>query len=169
MNRSGWLSVSGAALFAGLTLAASLAEASGTLTIGRREDGTTFDPIKSAQNVDFWVFMNVYDVLVRVDWSGTKLEPGLAESWEVSSDGLVYTFKMRDAKFEDGSPIIRNPGFPDFPAVLVATVDVIRAPIDPGDGGGGDDPPSVPEPASAGLLAGFALAGLAAAIAPWLD
>ena len=105
MTRSRWLSVSGAALFAGLALATSLAEASGTLTIGRREDGTTFDPIKSAQNVDFWVFSNVYDVLVRVDKSGTKLEPGLAESWEMSPDGIVYTFKMRDAKFEDGSPI----------------------------------------------------------------
>lgn len=100
-----WLIISGAALLAGLSMATSLAEASGTLTIGRREDGTTFDPIKSAQNVDFWVFSNVYDVLVRVDKSGTKLEPGLAESWTVSSDGRVYTFKMRDAKFEDGSPI----------------------------------------------------------------
>ena len=71
----------------------------------KKVESTTFDPIKSAQNVDFWVFMNVYDVLVRVDKSGTKLEPGLAESWEVSPDGTVYTFKMRDAKFEDGSPI----------------------------------------------------------------
>ena len=66
---------------------------------------TTFDPIKTAQNVDFWVFSNVYDVLVRVDKTGTKLEPGLAESWTVSDDGLTYTFKMRDAKFSDGSPI----------------------------------------------------------------
>lgn len=105
MTRSKWLSVSGAALLAGLSLATSIAEAAGTLTIGRREDGTTFDPIKSAQNVDFWVFSNVYDVLVRVDKSGTKLEPGLAEKWEVSPDNTVYTFTMRDAKFEDGSPI----------------------------------------------------------------
>ncbi|MGE3830346.1 MAG: ABC transporter substrate-binding protein, partial [Parvibaculaceae bacterium] len=105
MRAAKWLTVSGAALLAGLSVAASLAEASGTLTIGRREDGTTFDPIKSAQNVDFWVFSNVYDVLVRVDKSGTKLEPGLAESWTISPDGLVYTFRMRDAKFEDGSPI----------------------------------------------------------------
>ncbi len=51
------------------------------------------------------VFSNVYDVLVRVDRTGTKLEPGLAESWEVSDDGLTYTFKIRDAKFSDGSPI----------------------------------------------------------------
>jgi peptide/nickel transport system substrate-binding protein len=66
---------------AGLTLSASYAEAAGVLTIGRREDSTTFDPIKTAQNVDNWVFSNVYDVLVRVDKTGTKLEPGLAESW----------------------------------------------------------------------------------------
>lgn len=99
------LATTAALVLAGSTFATSLAEAAGTLTIGRREDGTTFDPIKTAQNVDFWVFSNVYDVLVRVDKSGTKLEPGLAESWEVSPDGLVYTFKMRDAKFEDGAPI----------------------------------------------------------------
>lgn len=81
------------------------ATAEGVLSIGRREDGTTMDPIKSAQNVDFWVFSNMYDVLVRVDKTGTKLEPGLAESWSVSDDQLTYTFKMRDAKFSDGSPI----------------------------------------------------------------
>lgn len=79
--------------------------AGGVLTIGRREDGTTMDPIKTAQNIDFWVFSNMYDVLVRVDKKGTTLEPGLAESWTVSDDQLVYTFKLRDAKFSDGSPI----------------------------------------------------------------
>lgn len=90
------------AMFAG-DIAAATAE--GVLTIGRREDGTTMDPIKSAQNVDFWVFSNMYDVLVRVDKTGTKLEPGLAESWTVSDDQITYTFKMRDAKFSDGSPV----------------------------------------------------------------
>ena len=94
-----------ATVLASLTLGATIAEAAGVLTIGRREDSTTFDPIKTAQNIDNWVFSNVYDVLVRVDKTGTKLEPGLAESWTVSDDGLTYTFKMRDAKFSDGSPI----------------------------------------------------------------
>jgi peptide/nickel transport system substrate-binding protein len=88
-----------------LMLGSTMAEAAGVLTIGRREDSTTFDPIKSAQNVDNWVFSNVFDVLVRVDKTGTKLEPGLAESWTISEDGLTYTFKMRDAKFSDGSPV----------------------------------------------------------------
>lgn len=98
-------SLAAAGFLAALAFGSGMAEASGVLTIGRREDSTTFDPIKTAQNIDFWVFSNVYDVLVRVDRTGTKLEPGLAESWTVSPDGLVYTFKMRDAKFSDGSPI----------------------------------------------------------------
>ncbi|CAN7700537.1 ABC transporter substrate-binding protein [Rhizobium sp. LjRoot254] len=100
-----WMNLSVATVLAMLTLGTTIAEAAGTLTIGRREDSTTFDPIKTAQNVDNWVFSNVFDVLIRVDKTGTKLEPGLAESWTVSGDGLTYTFKMRDAKFSDGSPI----------------------------------------------------------------
>ncbi len=102
---SKWKSIGLTAFAAALSLSASFAEAAGVLSIGRREDSTTFDPIKSAQNVDNWVFSNVFDVLIRVDKTGTKLEPGLAESWTVSEDGLTYTFKIRDAKFSDGSPV----------------------------------------------------------------
>ncbi|KQT69772.1 MULTISPECIES: ABC transporter substrate-binding protein [unclassified Aureimonas] len=94
-----------ATVLAALTLGTSIAEAAGILTIGRREDSTTFDPIATAQNVDNWVYSNVFDVLVRVDKTGTKLEPGIAESWTVSDDKLTYTFKLRDAKFSDGSPV----------------------------------------------------------------
>ncbi len=100
-----WMKIGLVTVMTSLSLGTSLAEAAGVLTIGRREDSTTFDPIKTAQNVDNWVFSNVFDVLIRVDKTGTKLEPGLAESWTISEDGLTYTFKIRDAKFSDGSPI----------------------------------------------------------------
>ena len=73
--------------------------------MGGAKISTTFDPIKTAQNIDLWVFANVYDVLIRVDKTGTKLVPGLAESWEVSADGLTYTLKLRNAKFSDGSDL----------------------------------------------------------------
>ncbi|WP_102961400.1 ABC transporter substrate-binding protein [Mangrovicella endophytica] len=94
-----------ATLLSALTLGTSIAEAAGVLTIGRREDSTTFDPIATAQNVDNWVYSNVFDVLVRVDKTGTKLEPGIAESWTISEDRLTYTFKLRDTTFSDGSPL----------------------------------------------------------------
>ncbi|MCF5410881.1 ABC transporter substrate-binding protein, partial [Pseudomonas syringae] len=93
------------AMLAACSLAAGVAEAAGVLTIGRREDGTTFDPIKSAQNIDNWVFSNVYDVLIRVDDKGTKLEPGLANSWWNGPGGLTYEVKMRPGKFSEGSEL----------------------------------------------------------------
>jgi len=100
-----WMRIGMLTAMAAISAGAGIAEAAGVLTIGRREDSTTFDPIRTAQNIDFWVFSNVYDVMIRVDKTGTKLEPGLAESWTVSDDGLTYTFTMRDAKFSDGNPI----------------------------------------------------------------
>ena len=38
---------------------------------------------------------NVYDCLVLYDLGATTIRPGLAESWEISEDGLVYTFNLR--------------------------------------------------------------------------
>jgi peptide/nickel transport system substrate-binding protein len=67
----------------------------------------TLDP---AVNYDFngAPFLGaVYETLVRAEGEkDPKLVPGLAESWEVSPDGLVYTFKLKpNAKFRDGSPV----------------------------------------------------------------
>ena len=81
------------------------AAADGVLTVGRQEDSNNLDPVKAVENVNLWVFASMFDVLIRVDPTGTKLEPGLAESWTVSDDQLTYTLKLRDAKFSDGSPI----------------------------------------------------------------
>jgi len=42
--------------------------------------------------------------LVRFDAAG-EIEPGLAQSWIVSDDGLRYTFRLRRAQWADGSPV----------------------------------------------------------------
>jgi len=98
----------GALLAGALAILASditIAAAEGVLTVGRTDDSNNLDPVTAVENVNLWVFASMYDVLIRVDKTGTKLEPGLAESWTVSDDGLTYTLKLRDAKFSDGSPI----------------------------------------------------------------
>jgi peptide/nickel transport system substrate-binding protein len=81
------------------------AHAAGEIKIGRNEDSTTFDPIKTIQNVDIWLLNNTNAFLVRANRQANEIVPDLAESWEISDDGLTYTFHLRAAKFSDGSPV----------------------------------------------------------------
>ncbi len=66
---------------------------------------TTLDPMRSAAAGNIETYGQIYSRLLRRDPETGKLEPGLAEKWEVSQDGLTYTFHLRAAQFSDGSPI----------------------------------------------------------------
>jgi peptide/nickel transport system substrate-binding protein len=66
---------------------------------------TTLDPMRSAAAGNIETYGQLYSRLLRRNPESGALEPGLAESWEISADGLTYTFKLRDAKFSDGSAI----------------------------------------------------------------
>lgn len=63
----------------------------------------TFDPIVPFESETIWTMLLVYDQLVRVAPDGQSVEPGLAERWEISDDGLDYTFHLRQANFHDGT------------------------------------------------------------------
>src|SRR3954468_4722577 len=69
--------------------------AGGTLRFGRHSDSDNLDPVTNDGNVNIWVFMNAYDQLIKVTDDGSALEAGLAEKWEISDDGLTYTFHLR--------------------------------------------------------------------------
>jgi peptide/nickel transport system substrate-binding protein len=101
--------VLGALLLAALSAAAlwpQAASAEGVLRIARHQDSTTLDPIMTIQNADIWVMNNMNGLLVRVNREATDVEPDLAERWEISDDGTVYTFHLREGlKFSDGSPL----------------------------------------------------------------
>jgi len=65
----------------------------------------TLDPQKIQDNVSARVADDLYESLVTENEEG-DIVPGLAISWNLSSDSLVYTFQIRtDAKFSDGAPI----------------------------------------------------------------
>src|SRR3954462_5570985 len=51
-----------------------------------------------------FLLQSVAQGLVRFD-ATADIEPGLAQSWIVSNDGLRYTFRLKRAKWPDGSPI----------------------------------------------------------------
>lgn len=64
----------------------------------------TLDPIKSVFTGSIETFGQLYSRLLRRNLDG-ELEPALALRWEISEDGLDYTFHLRDARFSDGSPL----------------------------------------------------------------
>lgn len=70
-------------------------------------DPETLDPALDYETAGAEVIQNVYETLVFYDGIYTdKFVPMLAESWEVSPDGSVYTFKIRSGvKFHDGADL----------------------------------------------------------------
>lgn len=75
----------------------------GTVTIGIDGDpGSQFDVHVSAADISAQVLRNVFDSLVVQDTDGS-FQPWLAQSWEVSADGLAYTFHLKEGvTFTDG-------------------------------------------------------------------
>jgi len=65
----------------------------------------TLNPGTAVLSEAYIVFELVYDSMFEPQLDGTY-KPGLAESWEVSDDGTVWTFKIHDdVKFHDGEPL----------------------------------------------------------------
>ena len=84
---------------------AALARQDGTnaIVFGGGTDVDKLDPRQINTQEAYIVCANVYDCLVLYDLGATTIRPGLAESWEISDDSLVYTFHLRQGvKFHDG-------------------------------------------------------------------
>ena len=78
--------------------------AGGTLTYAIGADADSLDPPNMAQMPSEMAGRLIYDGLIQFD-SQLRLVPGLAEKWEISPDGLTYTFHLRpNVKFQDGTP-----------------------------------------------------------------
>lgn len=80
--------------------------AGGTLIFGRGGDSLTLDPALVLDGESAKVCDMLYDTLIQYREATTDLEPALAEAWESSADGLVWTFHLRQGvQFHDGTPL----------------------------------------------------------------
>jgi peptide/nickel transport system substrate-binding protein len=76
-----------------------------TLVFGLIQEPTTLDSLTSTERITFLPVYAIHDTLVALD-ENQKLIPRLAESWEISGDGLEYTFKIREGvKFHKGETL----------------------------------------------------------------
>jgi len=74
----------------------------GTLIWGTYTKPTIINPLLTRASVSAAMVQLIFNGLVRISSKG-EIEPDLAKSWDISSDGLVYTFYLRKGvKFHDG-------------------------------------------------------------------
>ncbi|WP_405108243.1 ABC transporter substrate-binding protein [Phaeobacter sp. BS52] len=87
-----------------LAILAGTASARDTVTVALQLEPPHLDPTSAAAGaIDQVLYSNVFEGLTRFMGDGAVV-PGLAESWEISEDGLTYTFALHDGvTFHDGT------------------------------------------------------------------
>lgn len=99
------LSGSAAILAAGLSCPLRAATPPGVLIIGQIAEPKSLDPSAVTAANDFRITVNMFDGLVGFRPGTLEVAPALAERWEVSEDGLRYTFHLRPGvQFHDATP-----------------------------------------------------------------
>ncbi|HZK54435.1 MAG TPA: ABC transporter substrate-binding protein [Desulfosporosinus sp.] len=79
-------------------------KANETLIYAQGAEPRGLDPALVDDGESAKVMINIYDGLLKYNKDSTKVEPSLAKSWDVSEDGLSYTFHLQEGvKFHDGT------------------------------------------------------------------
>lgn len=110
LRRLSWLLISGLWLLVNAGCRPESAVQSGNkaqiLHRGLGPDLADLDPALATGTSDYTVLSALFEGLVAEDPVDLHPVPGVAESWEVSGDGLTYTFHLRaSARWSDGTPV----------------------------------------------------------------
>jgi peptide/nickel transport system substrate-binding protein len=75
-----------------------------TLVVGQVAEPRSLDPHVTTALNDFRILVNLYEGLVSYRPGTLEPGPGLAESWTISDDGLIYDFRLKPGvRFHDGT------------------------------------------------------------------
>jgi len=75
------------------------------LRVNNQEEPGSLHPQKAQGTHDSWVLEHIFEGLTKKSVDG-KVIPGMAKKWEVSNDGLTYTFHLRDKiTWSNGDPV----------------------------------------------------------------
>lgn len=86
--------------------AAGAAEEKLTFTVGILNEVDSFNPFLGIEAEAYEMWALTYDYLITYSMEDMSPEPGLAESWETSEDGLTWTFDIREGvTWSDGEPL----------------------------------------------------------------
>lgn len=78
----------------------------GVFHVGNGTEPQGIDPAVTTGIPEYHIQLALFEGLVSKDPNTLEPEPGVAESWEVSDDGRIYRFHLReDALWSDGTPV----------------------------------------------------------------
>jgi len=104
LSRRAMLAAGAATALALFPLSAAAQTPDDVLIVGQIAEPKALDPAAVTAVNDFRILMNLYDGLVRYKDGTLEVEPALATSWDISEDGTVYSFSLREGvSFHDGS------------------------------------------------------------------
>jgi len=108
--------------------AAAAPERGGTLTATLRSEPRSFNRLVARDFPTDLASLFTHGKLVRVNRATDEIEPGLAESWTASPDGLRYTLTLRDGvRWSDGEPFTADDVRFSFEAVFDPAVNSVLA------------------------------------------
>ena len=88
---------------------AAVAKRQGILIVGNGPEPVALDPHVTTGTAELNIQMNLFEGLVTPHPETLDPLPGVAASWEVSEDGLVYRFALRpEARWSDGHPVVAD-------------------------------------------------------------
>jgi peptide/nickel transport system substrate-binding protein len=100
-----------------------------TFTVGITTDVDSLNPFIGIVAEAYEVYQVMYDYLVGYSPKDFSPVPELAESWQVSPDGLTWTFKIRQgAKWSDGQPVTARDAAYTFNRIMKGTFEQTNYP-----------------------------------------
>ncbi len=115
---------------------------SDVIVLGALDEPTGLDPAQIYEKFGSNVLYAATDQLVTVPAGESSVQPMLATDWEISDDGLTYTFNLREGvKFHDGSDFdaedvkfsfdrVKSLAYPSGPKGLVSALESVEV-VDP--------------------------------------
>ncbi len=75
----------------------------GTLTLSTVSDPKSFNPVVAKETSTTEITNLIFEGLTRMDGVNLEVKPNLSRSWDISEDGLIFTFRLRDdVLWQDG-------------------------------------------------------------------
>lgn len=111
MNRrttlAAWLAALSLSVSLALPAAAEEGKQGGSIVVTYKDDIVTLDPAIGYDWVNWSIIKSLFSRLMDYKPGTAELTPSLAESYDISKDGLVYTFKLhKGVKFHNGRELV---------------------------------------------------------------